>query len=121
MPPTPCPENREPLPAEHAKILLAAAGDIAAILDPDGRIQDIGAPGAALLGPDEAHLAGTDFMEHLAPGDGRDRLGHAFTAVVGGAVPPKPMAADLLTAGGSISLVWTLAALPGPDGRPAEA
>ncbi|BAH77259.1 PAS domain S-box protein [Solidesulfovibrio magneticus] len=118
MPPTPRPENREPLTAEHAKILLAAAGDIAAILAPDGRIQDIGAPGAALLGPDEAHLAGTDFMEHLAPGDGRDRLRHAFAAIQGGAVPPKPMAADLLTAGGSISLFWSMTSLPGPGGRP---
>ena len=119
MPPTPNPDNREPLSAEHTKILLAAAGDFAAVLDPDGRIRRIGAPGAALLGPDEAHLVGTDCFEHIAPGDGRDRLRDAFATALGGAVAPKPLAADLLTAGGSITLAWTLAALPGPDGRPA--
>ncbi len=118
MLPTPSPENREPIPVSHTDILLAAAGEFAAILDPDGRIRRIGAPGAALLGPDEAHLAGTDFFAHIAPGDGRERLRHAFTATLDGAAPQKPLEADLLTAGGCIALVWTLAALPGPDGRP---
>ncbi|QAZ66413.1 hybrid sensor histidine kinase/response regulator [Solidesulfovibrio carbinolicus] len=119
MPPTPSPDTREPTLAGHTDILLAAAGDFAAIVDPDGRIQRIGPPGAALLGPDQAHLVATDCFEHFTPGGARNRLRQAFTAVLGGAVPPKPMAADLQTAGGSIPVLWTLAALPGPDGRPA--
>ncbi|EKO39326.1 MAG: PAS domain S-box [Solidesulfovibrio magneticus str. Maddingley MBC34] len=118
MPLMPRPESREPLPAEQADILLAAAGDFAAILGTDGRIRRIGAPGAALLGPDQDHLVGTDCFSHVVPEGGRNRLRQAFEAVLGGASGPKSLEADLLTAGGSITLAWTLASLAGPDGRP---
>ena len=115
MPPLPPPNDA------LTDILLAAAGDVAAIVGPSGRIRRIGAPGAALAGSDAARLVDADCFGLLAPGAWRDRLRQALETVLGGAAPPEPLEADLLTADGQVRLVWTLAALPGPDGKPQAA
>jgi PAS domain S-box-containing protein len=120
MPPSPQTPCREPVPEDAADILLAAAGDMAAIVSPDGRIRRMGAPGAALLGPSRGSLVGTDFFGHIAPEGGRNRLRQAFEAVLGGDAAPDVLEADLSTAGGTIRLAWTLAVLPGPDGAPQD-
>ncbi len=116
--PTAAPPSPFPIaPGTMADALWEAAGDIVAVLNPDGRLAAISDHGLAFLGRTREEVLGRDWFVPAVSDADRDRgralLAEAFSGRGGRA------ALDTVTARGRRRVAWNVVPLPGPDGRPA--